>query len=156
MRPALAANSFLALLLALLAFGLGCATPAPFGQVDLSLPGWKTRNGQALWRPGRDKPEIVGDLVVARHEDGRAYLQFSKALPIVSARVSAQGWEAEFPPQNKRYAARGKPPRRIVWLQLLNALRGEPVSPNWSVNSTGPDQLILEDSNTGERLDVHF
>lgn len=151
-----AANSFRCLfLMAAASLILGCRAPAPFGQVDLSVPSWKGRTGQALWRPGREKPEIVGDLIVAKNDDGRAYAQFSKALPIATARLSPGGWEADFPPQDKHYSAPGRPPKRIVWLQLLRVLNGQTASANW-ITQEKSDEFVLEDPTTGERLEVHF
>ena len=114
------------------------------------------RNGQALWRPDRSKPEIVGDLLLASHPNGRAYLQFSKALPIVAARLEGASWEVEFPPEGKRYAAAARPPARIVWLQLLRQFRGEVPSSNWQVTQPSPEEITFEDSKRGERLEVQF
>ena len=149
---------FSGLILALLVCAtLGaCRAPRPFPRVDLSAPDWKTRSGQAIWRPDRDKPEIVGDLLVSVHPDAGAYLQFSKALPIVSARLHKEAWEIEFPPQNKKYAAPGRPPKRIVWFQLLRVTRGEPATDNWQVREPSPDEIVFENPKSGERLEVHF
>src|SRR5580765_7813038 len=123
----------IALVLVLL---LGCRSGPPFAPLNLSAPGWHTRTGQAIWKPDRSKPEIVGDLLTASDDSGNAYLQFSKAFPIVSARLSNERWEIEFPPQNKHYSAPGSPPARIVWLQLLREITGNSVNNRWKLERT--------------------
>ena len=123
--------------------------------MDLSAPGWRTRTGQAIWKPDRAKPEIVGDLLIASDQNGNAYLQFSKAFPIVSARLTRNRWEIEFPPQNKRYAAPGQPPARLVWLQLLRAIAGLDVNRHWNMART-ENSLTLTNTRSGEALEAHF
>ena len=134
---------------------LGCHTAPRFGPLDLASPGWQTRSGQAIWKPDRSKPEIVGDLLVSSDENGNAYVQFSKAFPIVSARLSREGWQAEFPPQNKRYSAPGNPPSRIVWLQLLRAVTDAEVNGRWTVERT-ESSLTLTNTHSGESVEAHF
>jgi hypothetical protein len=132
----------------------GCQT-APFAPLNLSEPGWHTRTGQAIWKPDRAKPEIVGDLLVSWNDSGDAYLQFSKAFPIVSARLGGGRWEVEFPPQNKRYAARGKPPARVVWLQLLRVMTGAEINRRWDLDRTDT-AVTLTNQASGESLEAHF
>jgi hypothetical protein len=134
----------------------GCATPRPFPAVDLASTGWQTRTGQAIWRPERAKPEIVGDLIVATHPVQGGYIQFSKALPIAEGQVRNDAWQIEFPPQNKRYAGRGSPPKQIVWLQLLAMLKGSDASANWRIEKSRENEWLMEERRTGERLEVHF
>jgi hypothetical protein len=146
--------------LALLLLGLlsACQSAAPFPPLNLSAPGWHTGTGQAIWKPDRSKPEIVGDLLVASDERGNAYLQFSKAFPIVTARLSRESrerWEVEFPPQNKHYSAPGKPPAGIVWLQLLSAMSGGDVNRHWELQRSS-DSLSMTNRRSGESLEVHF
>jgi hypothetical protein len=136
--------------------GPGCASAPPTRPIDLSAPGWTVRQAQAVWQPSSDKPEITGDVVLSTHPSGAAYLQFSKALPIATARHDADSWEIEFPPENKRFSGRGEPPRRFVWLQLLRALDGERISDRWQLSHPSEMFIALEDEHTGERLQVHF
>jgi len=150
----------LRLLLALVAAfvlvsGAGCRTPS-FGPVDLSSPGWVNRTGQAIWRPDRTKPEIVGDLVLAFDNYGNGYLQFSKAFPLVSARISSEGWEIEFPPQNRRYAGPGNPPKRIGWMQLLRAWQGSPVVSPWRIVTRTEGSIAIENGKSGELIEAQF
>ena len=138
-----------------LALLLGCRTAPPFGPLNLSAPGWQARTGQAIWKPDRSKPEIVGDLLIASDPNGNAYLQFSKAFPIVSARLGGNRWEVEFPPQNKRYSAPGNPPARVGWLQLLRGITGGEVNHRWGFERTD-NSLTLTNSRSGESIEAHF
>jgi hypothetical protein len=134
-----------------------CATPGPIAPVDLSAPGWEMRQGQAVWKPDAEKPEIAGDLVLSIHSSGAAFLQFSKTLPIVSARLQPGAtWEVEFAPENKRYSGRGHPPARIVWLQLLRVMEGERIPERWKLSHPSGEYVALENPESGERLEAHF
>lgn len=132
-----------------------CQSGPRFAPLDLSASGWHTSNGQAIWKPDHAKPEIVGDLLVSHDQNGNAYLQFSKAFPIVSARLSRDGWQTEFPPQNKIYAAPGKPPARIVWLQFLREITGNEVNPRWQVQRNESSTTFTNPS-SGEFLELHL
>jgi hypothetical protein len=136
----------------------GCAGgPRPErAAADLSAPGWEVRQGQAVWRPDAGKPEIVGDVVVATHPSGSASVAFSKTLPIVSGTLSPGGWEIEFAPEGKRYSGRGNPPKRLVWLQMLQALEGGEAPARWNLIRPSKDFIGLENLESGERLEVHF
>jgi hypothetical protein len=132
-----------------------CATPV-FPPVDLASAGWRTRVGQAIWKPDRSKPEIVGDLLIATDQNGNAYLEFSKTFPIVSARLTTNAWQVEFPPQRRHYAAQGNPPARIGWLQLLRAADERSVGPPWEVSGKSEKSITLANATTGERIEAHF
>jgi hypothetical protein len=135
---------------------IGCGTPAPAPAVDLSAPGWQVQQGQALWKPDAKKPEIAGDVVLSTHPTAGTYLQFSKTLPIVNARLGAGRWEIEFPPENKQYSGGGNPPKRLVWLQIIRAIDGQKISDRWRVIRPSDRFVALENDETGERLEVHF
>ena len=124
--------------------------------VDTSSPGWTVRQGQALWRTESEKAEVAGDVVLSSHPQAGSFIQFSKTLPILSARIAPEGWEFQTIPQNKRYSGRGNPPRRIVWLQLLRVLEGAEISDRWTVAKPSADYVLLEDLHSGERLEVRF
>ena len=146
----------------------GCTTAAPPPKADLSGPGWTVRQGQAVWNTPRQKtfapphaeappprrpPEIAGDLIVATRPDGSAFVQFSKTpFTLATAQMSPTGWQIEFPPQNRHYARPGKPPARIVWFQLANALTGKRVAKNWTWQGSA-DKFRLEDPASGESLE---
>lgn len=134
----------------------GCQSASSLPAIDQNAPGWTVRQGQAVWQPSGDKPDIAGDVVVSTHPSGGAYVQFSKTLPIVSGRIGPGGWEFEATPEDKRYSGRGKPPARIVWLQLLRALEGQEIPERWTVAHPSPQFISLEDTNSGERLELQF
>jgi hypothetical protein len=136
-------------------FVAGCATVSP-EPIDLGSGGWHVRQAQAIWRPGADKPEIAGDLIVADKPDGSAFVQFSKTLPIASALVSSGKWAIEFPPQNRRYSGRGAGPARVVWLQLIHVLQNRSPAKRWSISRPSEGVLVLSDHKSGENLEVHF
>ena len=137
---------------------VGCSTLSQrsLPPLDTSTPGWNTRQGQALWERSQDDPEIAGDVVISVHPQAGSFVQFSKTLPLLTARISPEGWEFHTIPENKRYSSGGKPPRRIVWLQLLQALEGREISERWSVAHPSDRYIVLEDPHSGERLEVRF
>lgn len=146
----------------------GCMTAGHLPKADLSGPGWTVRQGQAVWHtprqnifapphaglpPPRPAPEIAGDLILATRPDGSAFVQFSKTpFTLATGQMTPSGWQIEFPPQNRRYARRGKPPSRIVWFQLVNALTGKHVAKNWTWHGSA-DKFRLEDHASGESLE---
>jgi hypothetical protein len=124
--------------------------------LDTSGPGWEVRQGQALWKPGNEDPEIAGDVVVSLHPSAGAYVQFSKTLPILSARLVPEGWEFHTIAEDKRYSGGGSPPNRIVWLQMLRVLDGQKISDRWSVAHPSDLFVSLQDSFKGEHLEIRF
>ena len=149
---------FVFLLLAAPFLFTGCATTSQhsIAPIYTSTPGWTTRQAQAVWQPAGKDPEIAGDVVISSHPRSGAYVQFSKTLPILSATLTPTAWEFSAIPENKRYSGRGKPPRRIVWLQLLRALEGRELSDRWLVAKPSDAYIALEDPHTGERLELRF
>jgi hypothetical protein len=133
-----------------------CVTAPPLPKVDLSAPGWTVREGQAIWRPRRQGPEIAGELLVATRADGSAFVQFTKTpFPFAIAQSSPAGWQIEFPPQNRRFAAPGSPPARIVWFQLAEAALGKPVGKGWTWRDS-TNNWQLKNLSSGESLDGYF
>lgn len=137
---------------------VGCAAlpQKKLPPLDTSAPGWKVRQGQALWKPAEDKPEIAGDVVISMHPQAGAYVQFSKTLPVLSARLAPEGWEFHTIPEDKHYSGGGAPPRRIVWLQMLRVLEGREISDRWTVAHPSDLYISLEDPFAGERLEIRF
>lgn len=140
----------------LLLAACGTTRQSSLAPLDISAPGWSVRQGQALWRPAGENPEIAGDVVISSHPSAGSYVQFSKTLPILSGRLGPGGWQFETIPENKRYSGRGQPPRRIVWLQLLRAIEGQEISDRWSVARPSDNYIALEDTHSGERLKVRL
>lgn len=140
-------------LLWLLLFVSGCQTSAPLAPVNVSEPGWKLREGQALWRSHRDAPEIAGELLVAIHPDKRAWIQFTKApLPLVTAQVTAQKWQIEFIPEKRIFTGDGEPPSHLIWLHFLRALNGILPPAPLQFHKTADASWHLENQRSGESL----
>ena len=146
----------LGLLLPLLFLLTGCATTSTPSPVNLQEPGWTVRQGQAVWVRQRGGEGIAGEVLVATRADGRAFVQFSKSpFPLIIGQETPQWWSVEFPPQNKKYAGRGVPPKRIIWLYLPRALSGKAPPQNWAwrEDATG---WGLENRASGESLEGYF
>ena len=144
-----------ALCLALIVPGFtACRTPAPLAPVDLAAPGWILRQGQAVWQPGPDTPEIAGDLLVAMRSDGSAFVQFTKSpLTLAVAQRTPMQWQIEFPMQNRRYTGQGRSPDRLIWLHLSDALSGNRPPVPWTWQLREGDGWLLRNDRTGESLE---
>jgi hypothetical protein len=124
--------------------------------VSLKEPGWKVHQGQAVWTLPDRKSDIAGEVVVATGPEEKSFVQFSKSpFTLVIGQANATHWEVEFPPQNKRYAGPGSPPKRLIWLYLPRILAGEPPPPNWTWRNL-EGTWRLENGNTGEALEGFF
>lgn len=135
----------------------GCRTVAPFPAVNFKEPGWTVRQGQGLWKRGRNMPEIAGEIIVATRPDGQAFVQFSKnPFPLVVAQSTANAWEVETPTDNKRYSGHGKPPKRLIFLYLSRALTGESLPRNWTWQKLENNGWRLKNPANGESLEVYF
>lgn len=133
----------------------GCLSLRPLPKADLSQPGWTIRQGQAVWQPSRKSPEIAGELLLATRTDGSSFVQFTKTpFPFAIAQTMSNRWQLEIPPQNKRYTAPGKPPARIVWFQLANALTGRPLAKGWTWRDSGANWQLTNSS--GESLEGYL
>ena len=144
------------LLLLLCFLTIGCVSRQPLPPLDTSVPGWTVRQGQALWRPDAEKPEIVGDIVLSAHPQAGSFVQFSKTLPILSARLAPDAWEFNAIAQQKVYSGGGSPPDRISWLQALLVLEGAQAASRWTVAHPSKEYLLLENAHTGERLELRL
>jgi hypothetical protein len=114
------------------------------------------RQGQAIWKLPAGRPDVAGELLLATSTDGKGYVQFSKSpFTLVVGQVTAQGWQVEFPPQDKRYAGPGAPPKRLLWLQLPGLVQGKnpPAGWHWS-ESDG--NFRLENPASGEAIEGYF
>jgi len=123
--------------------------------VNLTAPGWTVAKGQAVWQvaPGE---ELAGELLIATRPDGAAFVQFIKTpFPLVLAQVTTNQWEIQFPARHKRYSGRGKPPARLLWLNLPQAVTGKPLPKPWHWREE-PNGWRLENSATGESLEGYF
>lgn len=141
----------------LLVLATGCQTVAPLPAVDFNQPGWTVRQGQAVWKRGRNMPEIAGDIIVATGPDGRSFVQFSKnPFPLMIAQSTANSWQVETPTDNKRYSGRGNPPKRLIFLYVPRVLEGKPLPPHWTWQKLENNGWRLQNPANGESLEVYF
>jgi len=138
-------------------FLCSCHSIAPLPPVNLSEPGWKLQQGQVVWTPKRNAPEIVGDVMVATQPDGRAFAQFTKTpLPIITVQKTANTWSLDAPLENRHYAYPGQPPARVLWFQLIRHTVGEPLGKDWKWSDTADGGWRLENLSTGEIAEGAF
>ena len=151
-------RSLIRVLPLMLVVGLtACRTTNPLPPVNLAETGWTIRQGQAVWKPDRRAPEMVGDILVATHGDGRAFVQFTKTpLPFAVAQQSREAWSLEFPLMSQRFAYRGRPPERIIWFQLARHSTGSPIGKSWLWREVENENWHLENRSTGETLEGAF
>lgn len=145
---------FLAVILMSALLPAGCRT-TPFPPANLSEPGWTIRQGQAVWRPGRGKPEIAGELLVAQNRDGRSLTQLTKTpFPLLTAQSDSTRWRIEFPPRGKSFAGPGRPPARLVWLRLAPILFDHTPPPkDWRLDQASANHFRLEHKSSGEFIE---
>jgi hypothetical protein len=148
--------------------GAGCRSLPPLPPADLSEPGWVLWQGQAIWRPGEDAPEIAGDLLVTLRADGASLVQFAKPpFPLAIARTTPGAWQFESPSQSVRHTYPGDPPARVIWFQLARAWRTGSVPDPWewqrhpeptaAVDShPEPERFRLRNLSTGETLEGYL
>lgn len=133
-----------------------CRTVAPLPRVNLSEPGWKVFQGQAVWQTKGDAPEISGEILLAIKSDGQTFVQFTKTpFPFVVAQSTANSWQMAFPAQNKFYSAPGKTPSRVIWFQLPRAVLRSALPGNWAWRDS-ENSWRLENISTGESLEGYF
>ena len=132
----------------------GCAGPE-LPPVNLAAPGWQVRETQAVWRPKREAPELIGELLVATHPDGSRLVQFSKqSLPLVTAQVATNGWNISSPLRSGRFGGTHAPTDRVPWFQLMELPpTNAPKSPRWQLHTETNGTWRLANGHTGESLE---
>lgn len=131
----------------------GCRTIPPMPAANLSQPGWKLRQGQAIWKTSADAPEIAGELLFAENSDGRTVLQFSKnPIPFVNVQTSNELWQIEFVPQKRNFSGRGEPTRRLVWVHLARAFQGGKTMRAFQFTPGTGGDFTFENRSTGELI----
>ena len=142
------------MLLACVTILWGCRTATTTSLFTASGLEWKVQTGQALWRPGHKRPEIGGDLIVARDSDQRCLVEFDKTpISIVTAQTTSNRWLVHFPQQNMSFGGRGAGPTRFLWLYLPTALNGEALPPAFHFERKPDGGWRLENTGTGESLE---
>ena len=126
--------------------------------VDLAEAGWHVRTGQFVWRPpGRHSPGLAGELLVARHPDGRSFLQFSKdPLQLVVAQTTREFWRIDFGFRQRSFGGRGNPSPRLVWFQLGHAENLASLPPAWRAEYRADGEIRLANESTGELLEGYL
>jgi hypothetical protein len=147
-------SAFRLALLTGLGLFVGCRTTPQTPLFVAEGPGWRVQEGQALWRPGRQYPELAGDLVMATHEDGRCAIQFAKTpLPLVLAQTTRTNWLIEFPPQRMGFRGHRPSPTRFAWLHLSAALAGESLPKALRFQRKPDGGWRLENPRSGEMVE---
>lgn len=96
----------------------GCAAPR-MPAADLRGEDWQVQESEVAWRPGAGKPELVGELWVARGREGRSVVQFSKqGLPWLTARRGPEGWRIDSMQRRVAAGGRGRPPGSVPWFLI--------------------------------------
>ena len=143
----------------LLAAGLGvsCRSLVRWPPVDLSAPGYRVQQGQALWKPTKTRPELAGELVLAIKTNGDFFVQFTKTpFTLATAQRVGDQWQIDLGSGDYRRSGHGPPPVRFVWFQLPAALAGAGVSRNWSFDRVTTNSWRLENHRNGEALEGGF
>ena len=134
---------------------VSCRTATPLPPADFAAPGWRLRQGQAVWKPPQDRPELAGDLLLAVNTNGNYVIQFSKTpFSIASAQVADGRWQIEL--GQRLWRGQGEPPRRFVWFQLAPVLAGASAVAPWRFTSRAGQSWRLENAGTGEFLEGQF
>lgn len=138
--------------LAVVALLGACAAPG-LEPVDLSEAGWRVWTGQATWQRNRDAAAIAGELIVARHDDNRRFVAFSKTpVSIFAGAQHHNGWRLDYAVANRAQGGRGEAPRRIVWFRLAEVIEHEIDPPGWTVERPAINEIIVSRTQTGERI----
>jgi len=144
-------------LLLMAALAGGCRTAPPLAPADFSASGWRVQQGQAVWRLGKSRPELAGEILLATQTNGNFLVQFTKTpFALASARVTDGQWQIDFGGGQRRFAGRSQPPARFVWFQLPRALAGGPLKSPWRLTRPTTDSWRLENWFTGEMLEGAF
>jgi hypothetical protein len=131
----------------------GCRTASEVPLFTATGPGWRVQEGQALWRPRRGYPEIGGDVVLARHEDGRCLIEFAKTpMTLVMVQTTGTNWLIQFPPARMSFRGHRQPPTYFGWLYLHAALCGEPLAAPFRFEREAAGGWRLENPRSGETL----
>lgn len=132
----------------------GCRTLPALPPADLDAAGWHIQQGQAVWQPPGQRPELAGELLMATNVSGSVFVSFSKPpFSLVTARIEGGRWQIDFGAGN--YAAQGRdtPPARFSWFQLPRALAGAPIGGAWQYARFGANSWRLENKHTGEFIE---
>src|SRR5262249_4825437 len=115
--------SYASLIIFIVLVGAGCRSMPPLPPSDFSAPGWRVQQGQAVWKPTKQKPELAGELLLATRPNGNFFIQFTKTpFTLATARQADDRWQIDFGAGDHSWRGRGAPPARFIWFQLPRAL----------------------------------
>jgi len=136
---------------------LGCRTATqPISKMRIEA-GWQTRQGQAVWKPGRGRPELAGELFVALASSDRCFVEFTKTpFPVVVALRNSGRWWLELPGARRTYSGKGNPPSQLLWLYLGQALANEALPVNFEFERKLDGTWRLKNASTGEVLEGYL
>jgi hypothetical protein len=141
----------------LMVVGVSCRSVPSLPPADLSAPGWRLRQGQAVWKPAANKPELAGELLLATRTNGDFLIQFTKTpMSLAAAQFVGGRWQIEFGNHDYVRRGHGQPPARFVWFQLHHALAGAGLSSDWHIRHTATNAWKLENTRTGEMLEGYL
>ena len=144
-------------LILVVALGAGCTSAVRLPQVDLSQAGWRTQQGQAVWKPPGARPEIAGDLLLATNQNGDFFVQFSKMpFTVATAEGVGRNWQIQFGAHDYHRHGHGAPPDRFVWFELPPAELGLAKGSHWKFSREPDGQWRLENARSGETLTGRF
>jgi hypothetical protein len=144
-------------LILVVALGAGCGSAVRLPPVNLSEPGWRAQQGQAVWKPPGPRPEIAGDLLLATNANGEFFVQFSKTpFTVATAEALGGSWQIQFGANKYHRSGRGAPPERFAWFELPRALAGSTPGPRWKFEREPDGEWRLENARSGETLEGRF
>jgi len=115
------------------------------------------RQGQAVWKPSKSRPELAGDLLLAADANGNCVIQFAKTpFALASAQVAEGRWRIDLGAGQHTWGGQGTPPTRFVWFQLSRVLAGRPAESPWKFTRRADNSWRLENAGTGEFLEGQF
>jgi hypothetical protein len=141
----------------LVVVAVSCRLIPTLPPADLSTQGWCLRQGQAVWKPAANKPELAGELLLATRTNGDFLIQFTKMTMSLATVQSVTGrWQIELGNRDYVRRGRGAPPGRFVWFQLPRVLAGAGPGDGWRVDRSAMDAWRLDNPSTGETLEGHL
>jgi hypothetical protein len=135
----------------------GCHSFGDTRLISTSGPGWRFQQGQAIWRPGRNRAELTGELSVARNDRGACVFDFEKTpMPMTAGHTTGTNWLIRFPAMNLSFGGGGAPPRRFAWLYLGAALDGKVLPKPLTFEQRPDGGWRLENTRSGEFIEGVF
>jgi hypothetical protein len=135
----------------------GCHSLNQLPPVDFSAPGWQVRQGQALWKPTKARPELAGELLFATNTAGHFFVQFTKTpFPLATAQRGEEQWQIELGDGDFSRRGRGQPTSRFAWFVLPQALASGNAKAPWQFERKEGSAWRLRNTRTGESLEGYL